>query len=792
MTKVDTLNRALSWLRVSPDALVTATLTARNERDWIDISKLGTWLGGGKLAVRFRVRNALELALSPEASIDLGVYHPGGIPVGSGTFFPPPPSRRPAGTEDLVRAAFSLPFLEGAFGVQIDWDDEHFLAGDRRIDAAELAAAINTRLGQLGDPPPPDIPEEERPPPAPTKLKDPSDPIVLISPNAAVIAPGHTVSPAQALADALGRPVLAPGSSYLITRDGAVLAVRRPSPDATVFGRDWRPGNWVAVFPRAQGRDPHPLPQRNLADAIRAARHDLGWTLQVGDRPGLVPPPSRDVPYPAETPQRAIDKWREDVAATQQLAAVARELLRERDAGERGAELAAELGRADAAARAVPAPPATLPATAEDRAAVWQNRTRFQDAASDLGRVVADVLAAVFTRWQQLIDPYLVTPERVRELLPHNGEPEPALAAALARLDAAVREISKPPAGFPATAAQASDVMPATGKTEAELHDFDRALSDVFTLAFRQWDAQAAGAETRARARAAATLLPYTGEGQADLREKLDKLIAAQPALPALPLDSSMPAESVRDAWQAHRWVADVEGAIRDVLTAATDLKGLQSRLAAASHLYRAAGEMLPYTSERQAHLRARRDGAYAELKGPKPSWWLEGRPKVSPAEDIEKARQWLAGNEPARLRREVRRFERVITEVVPAANQTSERLERLVRSANELLQHTGAQQRRALGPVVHPPAPSSPPRAGPSCGPAGAAGRLRRQRRQWRRSRSPQPNMPRSCRRPSAWKASSIACLAPRSPSGRPGWRLPRACWAGWTRCRKQSRTSM
>ena len=54
-----------------------------------------------------------------------------------------------------MRAAFSLPFLEGAFGVQIDWDGDRFLAGDRQIGAAELADAIKDRLSELGDPPSP-------------------------------------------------------------------------------------------------------------------------------------------------------------------------------------------------------------------------------------------------------------------------------------------------------------------------------------------------------------------------------------------------------------------------------------------------------------------------------------------------------------------------------------------------------------------------------------------------------------------------------------------------------------
>src|ERR1700721_1604043 len=68
MTRFDMLHRALPWLRASPDAIITLTLTARNQRDWIDLRKLGTYLGGDKVAVRFRVRNAAELGLSPEKS----------------------------------------------------------------------------------------------------------------------------------------------------------------------------------------------------------------------------------------------------------------------------------------------------------------------------------------------------------------------------------------------------------------------------------------------------------------------------------------------------------------------------------------------------------------------------------------------------------------------------------------------------------------------------------------------------------------------------------------------------
>ncbi len=491
LMKGEALHRALSWLRVSPDATITVRFKAHNKRDWMDVSELAErlggvaeWLEGGEVAVRFLVRNALELALSPEASIDLGIYHPGGIPVGSGTFFPPPPGRRPVGTEDLVRAAYSLPFLEGAFGVQIDWDGEHFRAGDRQIDAGELAAQIKIRLGELGDPPSPDLAEEERPPPGPTKLKDPGDPIVLISPNAAVRAPGQAVSPAQALADALGRPVLAPDSSYRITRDGSVLAVRQLIPDATVLGRGWQDGQWVAVFPRAQGRDPHPLPSRNLADAIREAQQELKWTLKVGGRPELVPPPGRDVHYPVQIPRAAITKWRDDLTAAQRLAAAARDLLPH--TGNRSAELEHELDRADSATRAVAGPPAALPAAAKDRAATWQNLTQFHDAAGDLGRVVTEVLTAAFTQWQQRIDPYQQWSRQARELLTRNGQPVQALVDALDQFDAAVREIPAPPAGLPGTAAQVSDTAAAIERIAARQREADKALSAVLTLGVEQ------------------------------------------------------------------------------------------------------------------------------------------------------------------------------------------------------------------------------------------------------------------------------------------------------------------
>ena len=254
--RYDMLHRALPWLRVSANATFTVILEARNQRDWIDLRELvklglGSWMGGGKVALRYRVLNAAELGLSPEKSVELGLYHPQGIPVPSGTFFPPPPDRRPANTsiDDLVRATHSPPFLSNGFGVQADWDGRHFLAGDRELTPLQLAAEIETRLGHLPPPPAQNIPDDEKPPPEAYRLDNPDDPIVVIAPNSAVTPPGHTRSPAQELADALGRPVLAPDSGYVIGRDGSVNVFRLPAPDATAYGQGWEQGNWVAFFP---------------------------------------------------------------------------------------------------------------------------------------------------------------------------------------------------------------------------------------------------------------------------------------------------------------------------------------------------------------------------------------------------------------------------------------------------------------------------------------------------------------------------------------------------------------
>ena len=487
--------------------------------------------------------------------------------------------------------------------------------------------------------------------------------------------------------------MLAPDSGYVITRDGAVLAVRTLGPDGTVFGQDWQPGNWVLVFPRDRDQAPHALPHASLADAIRAGREPgrLGWAVQVGDRPGLVPPPSRDVHYPVQTPQRAIDNWRDDVRTAHRLAAATRELLPY--TGDNQADLEARLDRADRGVRSVPVPPMALPASPQDRAAAWQDLGRFQHAADELGRAVAEVLTSAFADWRQVIDPFIELAEQVREVQPRNGRQEPDLVREQAQLDTDIRAIPRPPAAFPATVAQVSEVTPAIER----IHAMDRqgafsidALTNVLAAATQRWDDRVADA--MAMAAAAEKLLPYTGEHQDDLRETL---VAKRDALTFLSeLQSGLLDDtedtSVTANFEKLRGAAGLEDATNAVLTTVTALAGLQSRVAAGPDLFDTASAMLPYTLGTPG-LTDKLHTAAGRLRE------VSRVPDLTTPQQIEAALQWMAGEEPSRLRRAVRDFERIVTQVATAATEEAERLERLVRQANALLPHTGGQ-RRALG----------------------------------------------------------------------------------------------
>ena len=264
--------------------------------------------------------------------------------------FPPPPQYRPASIQDLVHAASSLSFLDGAFAVQALAEDGKFLMGDgRRLSAAELAAQLRTRLSQLPPPPDPTLSAEQQPPPGPKQLERPDDPIPLITPYGAVIPPGQTIAPGQAVADEMERPVMTPDTSYRITRNASVLAIDLPAPGETAFGRGWRPGNWVVFFPRSSGRAPHVLATHDYADAMARARAELGWTAAVGARPDRVDPPTQDVHFGVQTTATALAQWQRGSAAAHHLAAAARELLPQ--TGPRRAALEAAFHDADVAMR---------------------------------------------------------------------------------------------------------------------------------------------------------------------------------------------------------------------------------------------------------------------------------------------------------------------------------------------------------------------------------------------------------------------------------------------------------
>ncbi len=99
MPRAEARNRKMPFLRVSADAVITVRLDARNVRDVLN-------LPGGTVTVSFLVRNALELGVSPEASISLGLRPQYGIPTPSGRIFP-----HADDSSEVVSAAFSLPVL---------------------------------------------------------------------------------------------------------------------------------------------------------------------------------------------------------------------------------------------------------------------------------------------------------------------------------------------------------------------------------------------------------------------------------------------------------------------------------------------------------------------------------------------------------------------------------------------------------------------------------------------------------------------------------------------------------
>ena len=100
-------------------------------------------LGGGKVTVAYRMRHAAELGLFAGSRDGVRLHHPGGIPVPSGTWIPRArPTPRGENRADRLRAANLVPFLKGAFAVQVDNADGHFMVGENRVTVDQLAESI--------------------------------------------------------------------------------------------------------------------------------------------------------------------------------------------------------------------------------------------------------------------------------------------------------------------------------------------------------------------------------------------------------------------------------------------------------------------------------------------------------------------------------------------------------------------------------------------------------------------------------------------------------------------------
>src|SRR5260370_20002530 len=130
-----------------------------------------------------------------------------------------------------------------------------------------------------------------------------------------------------------------------------------------------REGRLAAAGRAVAPREPRPLGY-NLAGAISRAKQEMGWTLGIAGPAKLVPPPTHDVHFPQQTPYSELAEWRREYGATRKLAAVAPEFLPEPGEPESD-RLRAALEQAGDAVRVLPPPPASLPGTAADRAALW-------------------------------------------------------------------------------------------------------------------------------------------------------------------------------------------------------------------------------------------------------------------------------------------------------------------------------------------------------------------------------------------------------------------------------------
>jgi hypothetical protein len=266
-------NREVPWLRTDVDAIVHLTLSARNERDLLH----GT---GGEVTVSFHLAHALELGVSPELALSLGLVHPQGVPVPSGVFVPAISPQRDLGvpddTRDSVSAAFALPSAPNVFAVHVRVDaNGQFIVGDRTLTADQFNRQVLSRYELT-----------------------PQHTLVLVTSGGdrAPATVGTSTAPpppsaAAALAEATGLPVMATTHDVFVTRDGSALAGIIPGPrHGAPHLNDLQRGSWRLITSNGPGQPPHWVVYWfDLAQALA----DSG--IPLSQRPRTVPPAGRIV-----------------------------------------------------------------------------------------------------------------------------------------------------------------------------------------------------------------------------------------------------------------------------------------------------------------------------------------------------------------------------------------------------------------------------------------------------------------------------------------------------------------
>jgi hypothetical protein len=292
MPRAVAANTKVPWERVSADAIVELTLTARNTRDLID-------LPGGQITMAFHVTDAVELGVSPEVAVEHRLVHPQGVKVPSGIFVPAFGMEAHGIADDgldAVRAAFALPETPGVFAIHVHVDGAgNFIVGDRLLTPQQFHAQVLADVDLTGK----------------TLLLVTSHgdrtPVLAGPVSASGIGPVAPPSAAEGLMWVARQPVIAsPGPAHVMP-DGAVLAVDIPLrdvpapppvpglPPVPVFPPEPVPsmrgldrGQWILIY-----RDPaNPLTvdrqalSHDLVEALAAA----GFTF--GTWPQFAPPPT--------------------------------------------------------------------------------------------------------------------------------------------------------------------------------------------------------------------------------------------------------------------------------------------------------------------------------------------------------------------------------------------------------------------------------------------------------------------------------------------------------------------